>query len=817
MNLTDEGTKYPDINYNPQTICFNNFIEHNNYENPVQDTLGQKFVVYFTIFKRDGSNYLNIVLNGSPIFDTIEEIENVSLNFDYYIDNNSEKTPVSFKPYNTYVSPGGYNVTRFLQYLNEYPLPVLNSFKVHNIYLSYNVKTGVKIFKSEVDYLTASFHNPRPMVFHFANESGDFLKNNNGTKYTLAYNFCKGPITNYFNTIIPRLNKHNDIYYLVCYSENINISANITNFKKVEYSNTLEYHSSSIITSATNINNNYISKSSDNNLEVYSNTIGLPEDILTPYSLINILYTLNNSGKQNNNLLNDGFVTNKIQTISLFLKDTNNAAIYGPYVYKAHNQSQTMILTNIDKAIQKYPDLELCPQTLIFTNFSSNNFNNNEPLQDENGNVFSLIITIYKGESHSNIFNKKDTDSYIGYTNISTSGKIQLGKINGLNWSYERANTNPLCTFNPLLDGKRIKSPKVYTQPVILSDGMILLDFFPISSNNMNISMPFNETANFSNLQIILNINNVEHKFNPAINNLTGSFKNKPIIFTNFKQDSLEEEILVNNYGNPLTYAFNFACDSSNIKYLIAYGEVISSEIVGRKLSITNLPKLNTESAISYSESAYGVEFSPGAIPFSFNEDNTKAYFPSFEGIMIYPHNLFSVTINHIELLLGDGKHKFRLDKGSMCQKLEYLFSITNSTPSEPYKPFPKRFYLISTNKEFPVEPPRPIDFLFSGEMESTITISIDNRGFPAPFTKLKILSKKITLNKKPVTLTFTDTKTGTTHNFTSAFPTVQKGDIIYFGLIEVQGLTTLGYKTFGAFYDRTYVVTPPPKPIGLK
>ena len=101
--------------------------------------------------------------------------------------------------------------------------------------------------------------------------------------------------------------------------------------------------------------------------------------------------------------------------------------------------------------------------------------------------------------------------------------------------------------------------------------------------------------------------------------------------------------------------------------------------------------------------------------------------------------------------------------------------------------------------------------------MESTITISIDNRGFPAPFTKLKILSKKITLNKKPVTLTFTDTKTGTTHNFTSAFPTVQKGDIIYFGLIEVQGLTTLGYKTFGAFYDRTYVVTPPPKPIGLK
>ena len=63
MNLTDEGTKYPDINYNPQTICFNNFIEHNNYESPVQDTLGQKFVVYFTIFKKAGANYLNIVLN----------------------------------------------------------------------------------------------------------------------------------------------------------------------------------------------------------------------------------------------------------------------------------------------------------------------------------------------------------------------------------------------------------------------------------------------------------------------------------------------------------------------------------------------------------------------------------------------------------------------------------------------------------------------------------------------------------------------------------------------------------------------------------
>lgn len=817
MNLTDEGAKYPDINYNPQTICFNNFIEHNNYENPVQDTIGQKFVVYFTIFKKDGNNYLNIVLNGSPIFETVEDIENVSLNFEYYIDDSSEKTAISFKPYNTYVSPAGYNVSRFLQYLNEYPLPELYSFKVKNIYLKYTEKAGERVFKSEIDYLIASFYNPAPMIFHFANESGDFLKNENRTNYTLSYNFCKGPITNYFKTIIPKLNKNSDIYYLICYSENINIAANISKYKKVEYSNTLEYHNTSVITSATNINNNYISKSSDNNLEIYSNTIGLPEDIITPYSLINILYTLNNSGKQNQNLLNDGFITNKIQKIVLFLKDVNKQTIFGPYVYTAHNQSQTMILTNIDKTIQKYPNEEACPQTLIFTNFSANNYNNNEPLQDENGNVFSIIITIFKGQSHSNIFNKKDNNTYTGYTNISTSGKIQLGKLKGLTWSYEQSQTNPLCTFNPLLDGKRIKTPSVYTQPVILSDGMVLLDFFPISGKNMNISMPFNETANFSNLQIVLHINNVRYTFNPAINNLTASFKNKPIIFTNFKRDSVGEEVLVNNYGNPLTYAFNFACDSSNIKYLVAYGEVISSEILGRKLQIRNLPKLDTESAISYSESAYGVEFSPGAIPFSFNENNTAAYFPSFEGIMIYPHNLFSVTINHIALLLGDEKHMFRLEKGQRNQKLEYMFSITNLSPTQPYKPFAKRFYLISTNKEFPVEPPRPIDFLFSGEMETTITISIDSRGFPAPFTKIKVVAKKTTLNKKPVVLTFTDTKTGTTHNFTCSFPTVNAGDIIYFGIIEVFGLTETGFKSFGAFYDRTYTVTPPPKPIGLK
>jgi hypothetical protein len=657
------------------------------------------------------------------------------------------------------------------------------------------------------------------MIFNFADEKGEFLKNENREKYTLAYNFCKGPITNYFKTIIPKLNKNSDIYYLVCYSENINIAANIKNYKNVEYSNTLEYHKSSVITSSTNINNNYISKTTDNNLEVYSNIIGLPEDIVTPYSLINILYTLNNSSKQNQNqnLLNDGFITNKIQKISLFLNDANKSVLSGPFVYIAYNQSQTMILSHIDKEIQKYPNIESSPQTLIFTNFSADNYNNNEPLQDENGNVFSVIITMYKGTPHPNIFNKKDPNLYNGYVNISTSGKIRLGKIKGLNWAYEKTPTNPVCSFNPLLDGKRVKSPAVYTQPIILSDGTVLLDFFPITGKNMHISMPFNETANFSNLQITLHVDNNKHTFNPAINNLTATFKNKPIIFTNFKRDSIDEEILLNNYGNPLTYAFNYACDASNIKYLVAYGEVISSEIIGRRLKIKNFPKLESESSISYSESAYGVEFSPGAIPFSFNENNTNAYFPSFEGIMIYPHNLFSVTINKIELLLGNEKHIFRLDKDYLSQQLEYVFSISSIAPTQPYKPFPKRFYLISTNKEFPVEAPRPIDFLFSGEMESTITISIDSRGFPAPFTKIKVVAKKITLNKKPVVLTFTDTKTGTTHNFTSSFPSVNAGDIIYFGLVEVLGLTDMGFKTFGAFYDRTYTVTPPPKPIGLK
>ena len=797
MNLSEEGVKYPDKNYNPQTLCFNNFIEENNFDKPIKDVIGQDFVVYFTIFRKKNVNYLNIVLNGSPVFDTNAAIENITLNFKYSVGFVDKE--VCLKPYNSFLSPAGYNVAEFHQYVNEFRLPDFSSFKVRNINLAYESKSKKTIYKSEIDYLVASFSNPPSIIFNFSNDRGEFLQNSNNHDFTIAYNFCKGPLTKYLGSIVSAGDKGVEILYLICYSENINIKANEKNFSGLIKTQTLEYVNSNIRKSV-NISNNFISSESEQELEVYSGTIGLQGDILTPYSLIDILYSLNIDGKHNSDLLCDGFITNSIKKITLNVLDSRSKAKFGPYEYFASKQIQTIMLPYAEKPIQKYPDIDCCPQTLIFSSFSSIDFLNNEPLVDENRNTFSVIITIYKGTEHGNSFVPNDIKPYIGFTNMSASGKINLGPIRGLNFSLEKSDINPTITFDHLFDGKSFKPFKFSSIPILLSDGTILLDFF---TKNMQMEMPFNNSANFSNFKLTLSISDKIYTFSPAINNLTALFDMNPIVFSNFTNSKMG--VLVNNYGNPLTYAFNFVYDSNNTKYLVAYGELLSNSTLEKKFK-QSLTELDNNNNIVYKESAYGIDFAPDPVKFDYNNTNTIAYFIAFDGIMIYPFDLFSLTIQSINIFLDNVPYVFT--NSIQEQKLEGL-KRPEPRVFPAYTPVRKRFYFISTNKEFKVQPPRPIDLVFRNSGNSIININIEIKSLPVLFNNIRVQSSNITINNVPVDLEFVVLLSGSTFQINCVFPPVELEDTIYFGLIELQGKTTLDstYKTFGAFYDRKYVV----------
>ena len=445
----------------------------------------------------------------------------------------------------------------------------------------------------------------------------------------------------------------------------------------------------------------------------------------------------------------------------------------------------------------KYPDKNTNPQTVIFTNFSAKKFNNNKPLKDEYGNIFSLIFTVYKGDAHGNPHDISDSENYTGYLNIQCSGKLNVENPTG----------QPYISFEIKLDGNTSRN---YNKKglSINNGGTTLINFFPENDENVNIPILMNNTAVFSDIFIQFQINSIMYMLYPEIDSLSVAFSNISVINTNFKLDSGIGKTLLNINGEPLTYAFNFAFDSKYKKYLISYGEVISSKIICDELDLNPSYIFDKESSISYTQKAYGAEFDSGLVEYEYNDTCKYAFFPPFEGVTIYTYDLFELEIYNISIVLNSNVYKFT-SVNSLVNTHILNTRGTRALATQLSTEILKRFYMISTNTDLPVEAPRPIDINFSSISESTINITLDSEEFPLDFSDIRIISDNITLNDNVLDIVFDINKNGNIYNITSTLPSVYIGDTFYFGLIEVQGYLVDDdtYISFGSFYDRKYKI----------
>jgi hypothetical protein len=334
----------------------------------------------------------------------------------------------------------------------------------------------------------------------------------------------------------------------------------------------------------------------------------------------------------------------------------------------------------------------------------------------------------------------------------------------------------------------------------------------------------------FNDVYIQIHVGEQIYKLNPEISSLTIFFLDACLIYTNFTSDN--DKILLNKNMTPLTYAFNYAFDSEkrNVKYLVSYGEVLSSSIVCATLGISSRV-FDNDSNISYNQNAYGIEIESGDIQFDYNEIKSYAFFPPFEGITTYSHDLFEIDIHNISIYLNKRIYIFTTEKIRQPLTLNTRLATTEVTEitGRIYKllatplttQIEKRFYMISTNKDMSAEAPRPVDITFSSESESIINIILDHTNLPSGFSKFRITATNILLNDKEIDLIFYikntkntiifDVSSKSLSLFIAKMPPVFVGDNLYFGSIELQGAKPDDeqvYIKLASFYDRKYKIT---------
>jgi hypothetical protein len=446
----------------------------------------------------------------------------------------------------------------------------------------------------------------------------------------------------------------------------------------------------------------------------------------------------------------------------------------------------------------QYPNTSSNPQTAIFSNFTSHYINSNKPITDIYGNIFSIKFTIYK-DSNS------DQSSLI----LQTSGKPEIGRPSNKNFDMT-------LSYKSSYDGIENKNDT------------FSFDAFPPMGTHTQINA--SKYVGFNDVYIQIHVGEQTYKLNPEISSLTIFFLDACLIYTNFTSDN--DKILLNKNMTPLTYAFNYAFDSEkrNVKYLVSYGEVLSSSIVCATLGISSRV-FDNDSNISYNQNAYGIEIESGDIQFDYNEIKSYAFFPPFEGITTYSHDLFEIDIHNISIYLNKRIYIFTTEKIRQPLTLNTRLATTEVTEitGRIYKllatplitQIEKRFYMISTNKDMSAEAPRPVDITFSSESESIINIILDHTNLPSGFSKFRITATNILLNDKEIDLIFYikntkntiifDVSSKSLPLFIAKMPPVFVGDNLYFGSIELQGAKPDDeqvYIKLASFYDRKYKIT---------